>query len=418
MPWCHCSLLWLVCSISKETLKFGAMANQSHWSSENKVCKIESLWIHDKAELLTKVIPSSAQWSGNQTNHADCTWLPGSQRCYPKANCSELRYYHEQLNSVHEIMYQGPLFHITQAIKCWEGMRWQIETHHTEVRPYSPPCSYYCDKCFYWDTVHQQLTHYASARHNTAHMLHGNNKINLKSALTVSVGHSFKLCLWDLARSSDSGIVAGDFVRRGTLLINLLAFLCNRTTSTHMGRRGHRSCLANRQLINRVEFLKKLIQQSYWKMLLSIHRHCRLPVSITLCRIFGCACQPIHIHVSMPVISCKSPLYISLFSALCSETLIDLPMNGKEEKTSIALTAPQQSRDLQSSSIPSNRTAGTEKQELDRNSSPMHKCLKIALLSLVAVIGVLVLLLPSIAYYLPLPSVSFFFILSLNVLYI
>ena len=134
--------------------------------------------------------------------------------------------------------------------------------------------------------------------------------------------------------------------------------------------------------------------------------------------IFGCAYQLIHIHVSTPVISCKPPLYISLFSALCSETLIDLPMNGKEEKTSIALTAPQQSRDLQSSSIPSNRTAGTEKQELDRNSSPVHKCLKIALLSLVAVIGVLVLLLPSIAYYLPLPSVSVSFTLSLNVLYI
>lgn len=87
-------------------------------------------------------------------------------------------------------------------------------------------------------------------------------------------------------------------------------------------------------------------------------------------------------------------------------------MNGKEEKTSIALTAPQQSRDLQSSSIPSNRTAATEKQEPDRNGSPIHKSLKIALLSLVAVIGVLVLLLPSIAYYLPLPSVSFFFTLS------
>ena len=108
-------------------------------------------------------------------------------------------------------------------------------------------------------------------------------------------------------------------------------------------------------------------------------------------------------------------IYINLL--VCSaldETLI--PMNGKEEKTSIALTAPQQSRDLQSSSIPSNRTAATEKQEPDRNGSPIHKSLKIALLSLVAVIGVLVLLLPSIAYYLPLPSVSFFFTLSPNLL--
>ena len=76
-------------------------------------------------------------------------------------------------------------------------------------------------------------------------------------------------------------------------------------------------------------------------------------------------------------------------------------MNCKDEKTSIELTAPQQSRDQQSSS-------GTKKQELDNDNSPLYKGSKIALLSLVAVIGVLVLLLPSIAYYLPLPSVSFY----------
>ena len=61
----------------------------------------------------------------------------------------------------------------------------------------------------------------------------------------------------------------------------------------------------------------------------------------------------------------------------------------------------QQSRDLQSSSTPSNKT------EVDKKYSPIYKCLKIALLSLVAVIGVLVLLLPSIVYYWPMPSVSF-----------
>ena len=82
-------------------------------------------------------------------------------------------------------------------------------------------------------------------------------------------------------------------------------------------------------------------------------------------------------------------------------------MNCKDEKTFIELTVPQQSRDLQSSSVPSNKTPGTKKQELDRNYSPLYKGSKIVLLSLVAMIGVLVLLLPSIAYYLPLPSVSF-----------
>ena len=75
-------------------------------------------------------------------------------------------------------------------------------------------------------------------------------------------------------------------------------------------------------------------------------------------------------------------------------------MNCKDEKTSIELTVPQQSRNLQSSS-------GAKKQELDNNNSPLYKVSKTALLSLVAVIGVLELLLPSIAYYLPLPSVSF-----------
>ena len=98
----------------------------------------------------------------------------------------------------------------------------------------------------------------------------------------------------------------------------------------------------------------------------------------------------------------------------CSEAFIEA-MNGNEGNICIELTVLQQSRDLQSSSTLSKKTAGTEKQEVDRNYSLIYKVLKIALLSLVAVIGVLVLLLPSIIYYWPMSSVSFPYTLLISV---
>ena len=74
-----------------------------------------------------------------------------------------------------------------------------------------------------------------------------------------------------------------------------------------------------------------------------------------------------------------------------------ITMNGTEEAD---LTSQQQS---QQSSID---TVVTKNQELDRRKRQVFKCLKVLLMAVFAVIGVSVLLIPSMIYYFPLPLVS------------
>ena len=74
-----------------------------------------------------------------------------------------------------------------------------------------------------------------------------------------------------------------------------------------------------------------------------------------------------------------------------------ITMNGTEEAD---LTSQQQS---QQSSID---TVVTKDQELDRRKRQVFKCLKVLLMAVFAVIGVSVLLIPSMIYYFPLPLVS------------
>ena len=83
---------------------------------------------------------------------------------------------------------------------------------------------------------------------------------------------------------------------------------------------------------------------------------------------------------------------------LSSCSIVVITMNGNEEAD---LTSQQQSQES------SNNTPVAKNQELDRRKRQLYKCLKILLLSVFAVIGVSVLLVPSMIYYLPLPLVSF-----------
>ena len=81
-------------------------------------------------------------------------------------------------------------------------------------------------------------------------------------------------------------------------------------------------------------------------------------------------------------------------------TITVITMNGTELEEA-DLTSPQQPQKS------SNNTSVTKNHELDRRKRQLYKCLKILLLSVFAVIGVSVLLVPSMIYYLPLPLVSF-----------
>lgn len=81
-------------------------------------------------------------------------------------------------------------------------------------------------------------------------------------------------------------------------------------------------------------------------------------------------------------------------------TITVITINGTELEEA-DLTSQQQSQKL------SNNTSVTKNQELDKRKRKLYKCLKILLLSVFAVIGVSVLLVPSMIYYFPLPLVSF-----------
>ena len=74
-----------------------------------------------------------------------------------------------------------------------------------------------------------------------------------------------------------------------------------------------------------------------------------------------------------------------------------ITMNGTEEAD---LTSQQQSQQS------SNSKVATKNQELDRRKRQVFKCLKVLLMAVFAVIGVSVLLIPSMIYYFPLPMVS------------
>ena len=81
-----------------------------------------------------------------------------------------------------------------------------------------------------------------------------------------------------------------------------------------------------------------------------------------------------------------------------SDSTAVITMNGTEEAD---LTSQQQQS--QQSSID---TVVTKNQELDRRKRQVFKCLKVLLMAVFAVIGVSVLLIPSMIYYFPLPLVS------------
>ena len=68
--------------------------------------KIEMPWIHDNAELLTRVILSSAQGSGNQTNQTVHEYIV-ARAVYPKANCIVIVGVSKKLPQSTVFMYQA-----------------------------------------------------------------------------------------------------------------------------------------------------------------------------------------------------------------------------------------------------------------------------------------------------------------------